>query len=299
MLAVRRAISLVEVLVVIGIIGVLVGLTLPAIQQSRASASRLGCQNSMKQIGLALHNYHDSHGGLPPRPSPAPAGDPNATLGWMALILPQIEQGDLYRTSAEACRIDPNPLHNPPHLALSVVVQSYVCPADGRLSSPLTDQSGIRAAFSSYIGIGGIVPAGRSRGFNGAFAGPTGTRFSEVTDGLSQTIFVGERPPPDSLQAGWWYPAAQGYSDDFRGPNNTIALGGLLIFAGDPCQKIQRVFGPGRTVNPCDRFHLWSLHPGGGNFLLGDGSVRYLSYSAEPLVISLASRDGGELVEFP
>ena len=299
MLASRRAVTLVEILVVIGIIGVLIGLILPAVQQARGSASRLSCQNNLKQIGLALHHYHDSHGGLPPRPPRSPSGDPNASLGWMVLILPEMEQGELYRSSEEACRIDPNPLHTPPHLGMATVVRTYVCPADGRLLSPLVDSTGVRSAFTSYVGIGGVIPPGTSRGFNGAFGGRTGCQFSEITDGLSQTILVGERPPPDSLQAGWWYPAAQGYADEFRGPNNTITLGGVLLFAGDPCQKIKRIFGPGRAENPCDRFHLWSLHPGGANFLLADGSVRYMTYSAEAIIVSLASRNGGEVVTVP
>ena|SRR5438045_4620333 len=110
----RPGITLAEVLVVTGIIGVLVGLTLPAVQRSRAAAARTGCQNNLKQIGLALHHFHDAHGRLPPLPHRRSGpGDPNAHLGWMALILPQVEQGVIYRASEEACRADPDPLHNP------------------------------------------------------------------------------------------------------------------------------------------------------------------------------------------
>jgi prepilin-type processing-associated H-X9-DG protein len=129
--------------------------------------------------------------------------------------------------------------------------------------------------------------------------GYPGSRFAAVSDGLSQTIMVGERPPPDSLQAGWWYPGLVGYGTDFRGPNNVITLGGVLLFGGDPCTKIRGTLGPGRLDNPCDRFHLWSLHTGGANFLFADGSARFLSYSAEPIVIALATRAGGETVAIP
>src|SRR6266540_4669361 len=142
----RLGSSLIELLVVIGVIGILIGLLLPAVQQVRESASRLSCLNNQKQIGLALHNFHDTHGQLPPLPVRSPSGaDPNARLGWMALILPQMEQEALYRASADACRIDPDPLHNPPHVGLATVVRSYVCPDDNRLLAPLTDRFGVRA----------------------------------------------------------------------------------------------------------------------------------------------------------
>src|SRR5713101_7736907 len=122
----RSGFSLIELLVVIGVIGVLLGLLLPAVQQVRGAATRMSCLNNMKQIGLALHNFHDSHGRFPPMPVRNPAGpDPNARLSWMALILPQMDQEGLYNISVQACQLDPNPRHNPPHVGFSTVVLSY------------------------------------------------------------------------------------------------------------------------------------------------------------------------------
>lgn len=293
----RPGITLAEVLVVTSILGVLVGLLLPAVNRTRAAAARAGCQNNLKQIGLALHQFHDTHGCLPLLPhKKASPGDPNAILAWMALLLPQVEQGGLYQASVEACRADPNPLHTPPHLAATVAVPVYVYPADARLRAALTDSLGFTATFASYVGIAGVVPPGAKQGLSGMLGGPVGSRLGSATDGLSQTLLAGERPPPDSLQAGWWYPGAVGYATGFRGPNNGLFLGGGLLLEGDPCVVTKGTFGPGRKENPCDRFHVWSPHPGGANFLLADGAVRFFPYSAEPTILAMASRSGGEII---
>jgi prepilin-type processing-associated H-X9-DG protein len=110
---------------------------------------------------------------------------------------------------------------------------------------------------------------------------------------------VGERPPPDSLQAGWWYSSHWGHGPGAHGPNNAIVLGGLRLVSNDGCGPLRGTFGPGQTGNPCDRFHLWSLHSGGANFAFADGSVRFLGYAAEPFIIALATRSGGEIVDLP
>jgi prepilin-type processing-associated H-X9-DG protein len=298
----RSAFGLIELMVVVGVIGVLVGLILPAVQQARESSARARCLNNLKQIGTALHNFHTTHGRLPPLPANprTDSGNPNVVLGWMALILPEMEEEGLYRASVEACRLDPNPLHNPPHTGMANVVRCYVCPDDGRLLSPLTDSLGVEASYTSYIGIGVTFAPGENRGKLGVFGSSPGIRLTEITDGTSQTIMVGERPPPESLQAGWWYPGFAAISTGTRGPNNWMALGGPVVIGPDEtCNLTGVAFGPGRTANPCDRHHLWSLHPGGANFLFADGSVRYLPYSAEPLIIALGSRSGGEVVELP
>jgi prepilin-type N-terminal cleavage/methylation domain-containing protein/prepilin-type processing-associated H-X9-DG protein len=296
----RPGFSLIELLVVIGILGVLLGLILPAVQNAREAAARVACLNSLKQIGLALQNFHSTHGRFPPLPvrrsSPS---DPNQLLSWMALILPEMEQDSLYRSSVQACRLDPNTLHDPPHVGLSTVVRSYVCQDDGRIFTPLTDRFQVRAAFTSYVGIAGAIPPGANVQSMGALGPGPGCRLTDITDGASQTIMVGERPPPDSLQAGWWYPEYWTYIAELRGPNNFLVFNaGILFPQGDGC-LVSRYFGPGRTDNPCDRYHLWSFHPGGANFLFADGSAQYLPYTADSLMIALATRSGGEVVDVP
>jgi prepilin-type processing-associated H-X9-DG protein len=261
---------------------------------------RLACANNFKQIGIALHSFHDTNGRFPPLRTSRSSADPNSHLSWMALILPQMGEENLYQVSVAACAQDANPLDNPPHTALAEVVKSYVCPADGRLGIALTDQFGVTAGFTSYIGIDGVLPPGAAIGLDGVLGGIPGRRLADITDGASNTLLAGERPPPDSLQAGWWYPGPHAYAQGLRGPNNAFVIGGGVIFVdNDPCVAVRGTFGPGAIGNPCDRFHLWSLHPGGANFLFADGSERFLSYSAEPLMMSLGSRSGGEIIELP
>lgn len=292
----RCAFSLVELLVVVGLIGILLGLILPAVQQARGSAARIACANSLKQVGLALHGFHQTHGRFPPLP-PRSGRDPNALLGWMAIILPHIEEEPLYRATEQACATDPEPTHNPPHVGFATVVRAYVCASDGRLLTPQNDGFGNRAGYTSFIGIGGAVPPGTTRGLPGIFE-VQGCRLSDIIDGSSLTIMVSERPPPDTFQAGWWYPRWW-WINDLQGPNNIVYFGAGKLHLGDDGCRVTRALGPGRTDNPCDRYHLWSLHGGGANFLFADGSGRFLSYSADPLMTALATRAGGESVQPP
>ena len=296
----RSGFSLVELLVVVSLIGLLIGLILPAIQRSREAALQSSCSNNLKQIGAALHNYHGIYGRVPPQPSSSLNGvDPNHFLGWMALILPQMEQDTLYQACVEACSLNSDPSQDPPHVGMATVIPAYVCPSDARLLSPLTDQFNVQATFTSYLGIAGALPPGTTQGLSGVFGDNPGCRFTSITDGLSQTIMVSERPPPNSLQAGWWYPNWIGDGEGLRGPNNFIWLGSPVIVGNNECSIMRGTFGPGQMDNPCDRYHLWSLHTGGANFLFADGSVRFLPYSTEPMVISLATRAGGEIVDLP
>jgi prepilin-type processing-associated H-X9-DG protein len=290
----RNSLSLVELLVVIAIGAVLVALLLPAVQRVRASAARVGCIANLKQVGLALHSYHDSHGRLPPSAVQISLDrrGRNATLGWMVLLLPYLEQGPLWAATQRAWQAEPLSYHNPPHVGLATVLPPYTCPADERLRSPLTDPNGITAAYTSYIGVAGLGKR------DGVIGSAPGVRLPDITDGSSHTLAAAERPPPETLQAGWWYSLdVVSVADALtRGPNAALVAAypaGLRL--GGVCASPFR-FGPGRIDNPCDRYHFWSLHPGGGNFLFADGSARFLAYAAEPLIPALATRNGGEVV---
>jgi prepilin-type processing-associated H-X9-DG protein len=296
----RNAVTLVEVLVVIGVIGVLLGLLLPAVQQVRSAAARATCQDRLKQLGTALHQFHAAHGQFPPMPTPKPfrSPDPNALLSWMALVLPELEQANLYSVSDRACRLDQNPLNNPPHVGFATAVAVFVCPSDGRYS-PQTDQFGRTAGYTSYVGVLGGFDSTRHRMGSGVLAGPV-SRLTDVSDGTSQTVMVGERPPPDTLQAGWWYPALVGALKGHQGPNNLLGVGDYHSQAEDrECSRVNHRYGPGMPNNPCDRYHFWSLHSGGANWLFTDGSVRFLTYSAAAILPALATRAGGEVVVVP
>lgn len=284
--------SLVELLVVIGIIGVIVSLTLPAVQRIRESASRLSCQNKLKQIALAAHNYHDTHSQLPPgcelyRRN----GRVYGALQWTQLLLPYLELDNLFGETWLAFQKDPNLYDNPPHIHLSTVVAVYCCPSDGRLSSPITDKEGNTGAYASYFGSTGTNPNNAGGPDNGAF----GADLVTFTDGTSQTIFIGERPPPGVRLSGSWY--AFGYLPKWGYDTYSRELYGYVDnpFYSDPCQKPFR-FGPGRVENPCDSHHFWSFHPGGANFAFADGSVRFLSYAVAPIIPALATRNGGEVI---
>lgn len=294
----RRGFTMVEAIVVIGIIGLLLGITIPAIQRVRGLADRTACLNNLRQIGTGLHLYHSDYKRLPPQPADFNndmlSKDPNVLLGWMGLILPYIDQGPLWTQSVRACQLDSKTFHNPPHVGYSTVIKLYICPSDDRITAPLTPPgSKILTAYSSYLGNEGTV---YQPGVLGSDL--PGIRLTQIRDGMSNTLMVGERPPPDSLQAGQWY--SQWILERFGGPNHTIVTGQGIQFVDDlECATVESIFGPGRTDNPCDRFHYWSLHPGGANFLFADGSSRYLPYSAKNIIFPLASRMGGEIVEIP
>jgi prepilin-type N-terminal cleavage/methylation domain-containing protein len=204
----RSAFNLVELLVVLGILGILLGLIVPAVQRARESAARVSCENNLRQIGLALHNFHDTYGTLPPRHKPhyeLKTHDPDSLLTWMALILPQMDQENLWRVSEKACQVDYLTFHNPSHVGYSTVIPAYVCPSDGRLFMPQISQEGDQLALTSYVGIGNIPGVAISPVYRPTHYGPLGTspgfRLADITDGTSQTLLVSERPPPDSLQA--------------------------------------------------------------------------------------------------
>src|SRR5579875_800417 len=140
------------------------------------------------------------------------------------------------------------------------------------------------------MGVGG------GRAWDGLLGLPgPGIGFSEITDGLSQTLMVGERPPPDTFQAGRWYTGALPPLFVLQGPETGMPVASPAN-PTDPCKGPFR-FGPGRTANPCDRYHFWSLHPGGAHFLFADGSVHFVPYSAVSIMVSLGTRAGGEVID--
>lgn len=305
----RTAITLVETVVVIGLVGALSGLLLPAVQSARDTASRAGCQDHMRQIGIASQNYCAAHGYFPASGGVFPDRDPRRAtparlLSWMAQILPYIDRDDLWRTADAACRSEARPYVSPPHVGYSTPVKLYICPAEGRLDAPVTSPKGRVLALTSFIGVGGTLDpdsvspdaVGVMTAAPGVLRFSNGTRVEEITDGTSHTIMVAERPPPNSFQAGQWYQSAW-ILERFGGPDGIMFYIGPVI-AGDPC-SIGGAYGPGRLDNPCDRLHFWSLHRSGSNFLFADGSVRFLAYSARPIIPALITRAGGEVVELP
>jgi prepilin-type N-terminal cleavage/methylation domain-containing protein/prepilin-type processing-associated H-X9-DG protein len=288
----RPGVSLVEVLVVVGVIGILLGLLLPAVQHVRDAALRLSCQSRLGQLGLALHNYHDTQGTFPPGQdrSPFGAGDGSFRgVSWLAKILPFVEQEALWARTRQALAQDRTPWDNPPHLGLATVIPVYTCPSDPRVALPQRGPDGILAAYTSFHGVEGEYPGIE----NGVLPLGYAVRIADVTDGTSQTVMVGERPPSARLDSGWWYASHwSAYSHD----SILWAVALMETLECPPPPGGEFVFGAGRFNNQCDMYHFWSPHTGGANFTFTDGSARFLSYSVRPHLRALASRNGGEVV---
>jgi prepilin-type processing-associated H-X9-DG protein len=129
--------------------------------------------------------------------------------------------------------------------------------------------------------------------------------ITDIQDGTSNTLMVGERPPSSDLILGWWFAGAgwnaAGTGDvilgvrDYQDP----AVSGYDGSTAPACPVGPYHFGPGRVDNPCDTFHFWSFHTGGGNFVMGDGSVRFINYSADDLMPALSTRANGEVAVIP
>lgn len=292
----RSGLTLIETLLVCSLVSLLISLSIPALQRVRAAADRLQCQSHLRQIGQALHLHHNDFGRFPPPPA-WKASSPVNQLSWMVFLLPYLDHKALFDDAVRACDLANNPMQVPPHTGAITVVRLYTCPSDSRLQAAQTDEWGTTAAFTSYVVAGGgITREGRS--YKGIM---TGGSLELVLDGTSNTLCIGERPPPDSLQGGWWYPNLVYHPRGDRGPNGVLYFGPILPYVPfDPqCAPTYRVTGPGRTRNPCDRFHFWSVHGGGSHFLFVDGSVRFLAYSIDPHMPALISFNGGEPVTLP
>jgi prepilin-type N-terminal cleavage/methylation domain-containing protein len=333
----RLAFTLTELLLVVAIIAVLLALLLPAFQRVRAETGRLECAQHLRQLGLALHNYHDTHGSFPPScciggPWPADYGlgwynppfgaPPNPCLNYrygqqffsfLARILPQLEQDTIY------AQIDWNAwpwFQEPAGTNLNAVpMKLFQCPADphagqvwtsrswGDGSTPLAAESASHlgttriyaAALTNYLAVNGI----NQMRFDGILHVNSRVRFTDVTDGTSNTLMVGERPVPRDLLWGWWL-AEIGEWPWFGAPD--MALGVQEIDINDPPQTQylpHEFYRPGDVNDPnyYGRWHHWSLHPSGAHWLLGDGSVQLYHYSiSKAILAAMATRSGGEVV---
>jgi prepilin-type N-terminal cleavage/methylation domain-containing protein/prepilin-type processing-associated H-X9-DG protein len=268
----RSGFTLIELLVVIAIIAILIGLLVPAVQKVRESASRIQCANNLKQIGLALHSHHDSYKRFPYG---------GGSGRWMYNILPFLEQRNVQQATGTA--------------RTAAVIPVYWCPSDGRQPAIW----GGSFATHSYPGVAGLNSFDYpDKGIFGWFASPTGLKITAIRDGTSNTIMVGERPPSNELFWGWWY------SVDIDVICWAVDTGYHAYSGGvDPVTGLTRrcptpaYFSPGETSDNCAFNHFYSLHDGGANFTLADGSVRFLTYDlGTTALLQLSTYSGGEVI---
>jgi type II secretory pathway pseudopilin PulG len=331
-------------LVVIAIVAVLIGLLLPAVQKVREAAARAKCSNNLKQLGLALHNFQDAYNRLPPGlgaildpgPIDAPKINPSTVdntylqqrdpsrggfwvrdQSWLASVLPYIEQKAL----KDSLPLQPTDLivektfNIPNNQNGGLPVVTFQCPSDPRGGNLVSQNGGSyrKQALTWYAGIGGTDWASTDWPLSdGTLFWRSKLSLTDISDGTSNTIAIGERPPGatafDVNFNGWWQSydgynlrnAFAGYeSDTVQYVHNTIAVADASTksnLTGTPC-SFPALFGPGNAYESCDFNHPWSLHPGGALFAFGDGSVRFLPYTVEPLLPALATRSGGETTD--
>ncbi|WP_339727102.1 DUF1559 domain-containing protein [uncultured Gimesia sp.] len=269
----RRGFTLIELLVVIAIIAILIALLLPAVQQAREAARRSTCKNNLKQVGIALHNYHETHRCFPSgwaQPSTASTCQANSTApsgcrpgwGWGTMLLPFIEQATLYN----ALDVRSTQLVVPPSDASKTTIPIFRCPSDS--GSKLNSDRGGHAT-SNYKGVYGTRGINRTVNSNphntaagdGSFSSNSSTRLRDITDGASNTTMIGEttrgRVGSNTYNGGIWV----GYYDNGK----TASVVWLTENH------------PAALINGTREWAFSSTHTGGAHFLLGDGAVRFLS----------------------
>lgn len=294
----RAAFTLIELLVVIAIIAVLIGMLMPAVQKVREAAARIQCTNNLKQIGLALHNYHDTYKALPPGyRCTMPQRDPNYTSpgwGWAAYILPHIEQGNLARNINYDLPIE----HAANQAARTMPLPLYTCPSDNFTGIftvyDAKNNALAQAATNSYAGSFGVgvdIDEELDEG-NGLFFRNSKVRLLDIRDGTSNTFAVGERAALFT-QSPW--AGAINYGTTRITPGAPTLNTGAVEEA--PTQTLVHVAVHTLNDPNSDPEDFFTPHLGAAMFLFGDGSVRSVRIGTSLAILqALATRDGGETV---
>jgi prepilin-type N-terminal cleavage/methylation domain-containing protein/prepilin-type processing-associated H-X9-DG protein len=290
-----RGFTLIELLVVISIIGVLIALLLPAVQMAREAARKASCQNNLHQLGVALHNYEGSQGAFPMGYQSWPTTNVLQTApgwGWPAMVLREMEQGVLY----DAININLPVEHVANQTARLVEVKAYLCPSDhyvNRFTVTQADGTAIADAqsisYAGNYGAGGDIVNQPTAG-NGLLMRNASFRLAAIPDGLSQTFIVGERA--GTLTREPWAGVMSGSASRVlpRASNSPLVEpGGVQVLAHVGPNPLDS-----KSTNPDEFF---GAHPGGAQFLMADGSTRFLKESVNPgIYAALATRRGREVI---
>jgi prepilin-type N-terminal cleavage/methylation domain-containing protein/prepilin-type processing-associated H-X9-DG protein len=275
----RRGFTLIELLVVMAVIAVLIALLLPAVQQAREAARRTECKNNLKQIGIALHAYHERHKQLPLGEAVSSGSVRSQTLsawGWAVMILPDMDQAPLFdqlspgrvtlrQALADAARLQ----------ILQTPLQVHRCPSDP-LGIPLNNDRRLNnelVAKGNYIASHGVC-AWNSSGSSGRVPGPFGYNFGETLDdfrdGVSNTFLVGERSTSNPQNP---HPGAAVWA-------GVTTVDDIAFSVAVPSDAVDGIMGLtyGNINTPVNAAHQFSSHhTGGAHFLMGDGSVQFVS----------------------
>jgi prepilin-type processing-associated H-X9-DG protein/prepilin-type N-terminal cleavage/methylation domain-containing protein len=300
-----RAFTLIELLVVIAILTVLIGLLLPAVQSAREAARRVQCGNNLKQIGLAMHNYHIATNTFPPgyvsnvQNNLINGPETGPGWGWGAMILNELEQRSLYSSINFSLAITDPGSRTVRTTSLSV----FLCPSNAFGSGPvvLHDLSGNVVvndlAPGQYIASAGQLEVEEfAAQNNGVFYRNSRIRIQDITDGTGTTLMAGERSR-NVADATWVgaIPAAFACNNPGWKFQDCETANVLILAHTGPSSDENWVDVPNNKKAGVDDY--WSLHPGGCNFLFCDGSVRFVKETINPNLFSaLATRAGGEVI---
>jgi prepilin-type N-terminal cleavage/methylation domain-containing protein/prepilin-type processing-associated H-X9-DG protein len=301
----RLGFSIVELLVAIAILSLVLALTFAGVQKSRAAAARVSCHNNLRQLAIASQSSHAQAGHFPigvsfPKNNLPYPNIPRNTPGvsWTKQLLGHIDQVSLSQQVNALYRSDPAIIDEQRHFQLAgTPIKVFRCPAESRSMGEVVVPAGMLApsklpppwALTNFLGVMGTANN------NGMMCYNQRVTSTDVKDGTSNTVLIGERPTPPNGESAAWYnawghlhaldsqllPVSASYAN--RIPDRTI------------CPKTEiDVFQVGRYDSGCNNYHFWSLHTGGAHFAFADGSVRFLSYAAVRVLPAIATRNGGE-----
>jgi len=312
----RRGFTLIELLVVIAIIAILIALLLPAVQQAREAARRTQCKNNLKQLGLAMHNYHDASNSFPPgyisrnvnATDPASA-ETGAGFAWGSMVLSYLDQSSLQsQINFEGDAIDPANLA----LASNQLI-AFRCPSDPGDELFVVDDgtASYDLPTSNYVGVfgyGSVTMAPGNPNPAGLLYRNSHTRFRDVTDGTSNTMMIGERSARHQFETGM--PSVDSNSTWYAAIPNAVRPSGMMMMAdegsaslilGHVGQTMMGGMAMHHTPNTTNHIvNFSSSHVGGIQFLMADGSVHFLSENIDYNTFRWLGemRDGNVIGEF-